>query len=126
MGEKIVKAQAMADKNAAKMYLGKKVLEVNPFHPMIKKLRALFEAKDESEEAAGAAKQGALLMYETSLLESGFEPEDPRAYEILNDKLGVEAKATVVDDFEYEKEEAVEKEEAETGEDDWEDDKEDL
>ena len=132
--EKIVKAQAMADKNAAKMYLGKKVLEVNPFHPMIKKLRLLFEAKDESEEAAAAANQGALLMYETSLLESGFEPEDPRAYaarvyEVLNDKLGVEAKAPVVDDFEYEKEEEkkdTEEEEVEMGGDDWEDDKEEL
>ena len=34
--ERIIKAQTMADKEAANMYLGKKVLEINPFHPSIK------------------------------------------------------------------------------------------
>ncbi|UPR01305.1 heat shock protein Hsp90 [Chloropicon primus] len=110
--EKIVKAQAMADKNAAKMYLGKKVLEINPWHPSIKKLKALYEDDAEAQEV----KEAATLMYETSLLESGFEPQDPRmyakaVYNVLNDKLGVDKDAPIVDDFVYEEEKKEEEEE---------------
>ena len=105
--ERIVKAQTMADPNQVRMYLGKKVLEVNPFHPSIKKLKEMFENDAESE----TAKDMAALMYATSLLESGFELADPRAYakrvyDVLNEKFGIDG--DVVDDFEYKEEEEEE------------------
>ena len=120
--EKIVRAQAMADQNAARMYLGKKVLEVNPNHPSIKRIRELWV--EEGEEAAGAgtpASEAAVLMFQTSLLESGFEPAEPRSYaalvyKVLNDRLGVSEDAKVVDDFVYKEEEEEEEEEVEVDE----------
>ena len=118
--EKIVRAQAMADQNAARMYLGKKVLEVNPNHPSIKRIRELWV--EEGEEAAGAgtpASEAAVLMFQTSLLESGFEPAEPRSYaalvyKVLNDRLGVSEDAKVVDDFVYKEEDEEEVEVDET------------
>jgi len=109
--ERIAKAQALADPEANQMYLGKKVLEVNPFHPAIKKLKELFEQDEEGEEA----RQMAVLMYETSLLESGFEPSDARGYakrvyEVMHWKFGVDSEADIVDDFVYEEEEEEEEE----------------
>eukprot|EP00216_Chloropicon_sp_CCMP2111_P004594 CAMPEP_0198247920 /NCGR_PEP_ID=MMETSP1446-20131203/46722_1 /TAXON_ID=1461542 ORGANISM="Unidentified sp, Strain CCMP2111" /NCGR_SAMPLE_ID=MMETSP1446 /ASSEMBLY_ACC=CAM_ASM_001112 /LENGTH=861 /DNA_ID=CAMNT_0043932249 /DNA_START=77 /DNA_END=2662 /DNA_ORIENTATION=- len=113
--EKIVKAQAMGDASVGAIYFGKKVLEINPFHPSIKKLKTLFEQHhsgddgDDGDTSAGdEAKAMAIVMYETSLLESGFEPADSRkyarkVYDMVNLRLGVDPNISaedIVDDFE--------------------------
>jgi HSP90 family molecular chaperone len=41
--ERIVKAQALADPNTSRSWIGKKVLEINPKHPIIQELNKLVQ-----------------------------------------------------------------------------------
>merc|ERR1712070_180655 len=66
--EKIMRAQAMGDNRAMEYMRGKKILEINPNHQIIKGSR-------DSNASSMVA-----LMYETALLTSGFNIESPRDY----------------------------------------------
>ena len=48
---------------------GKRILEINPHHPLITELKQRFEADKDSSTTASLAS----LLYETALLESGFQ-----------------------------------------------------
>ena len=94
--ERIMKAQALSDDGRMAYMRGRKTLEINPSHPIIKAL------KEKSEDDAGDedTKRTALIMYETALLESGFMFEEPkgfagRLFDMVRRDLGVEADAQV-------------------------------
>ena len=94
--ERIMKAQALSDDGRMAYMRGRKTLEINPGHPIIKAL------KEKSEDDAGDedTKRTALIMYETALLESGFMFEEPkgfagRLFDMVRRDLGVEADAEV-------------------------------
>jgi len=92
--EKIMRAQTMGDARAMEYMKGKKVMEINPAHPIILDLRAQVEARS----AGPAAEATALLLYETSLLTSGFSVESPsafatRVFGMMTSSIAGEAKA---------------------------------
>jgi len=94
--ERIMKAQALG--NQRPMMPSKKILEINPSHPIIVALNERFENKEQS------VKDIAWLLYEITLLSSGFTLDDPavftkRIHGLL--KLGL----NVQDDEEEEEEE---------------------
>jgi len=76
--EKITKAQAFnsPDKNQAYM-MGKKTLEINPAHPSIKELLKRIK---ENETADEETKDAASLLFESSLLSSGYNLVSPTDY----------------------------------------------
>ena len=61
--------QALGDAERASYMKGKRILEINPHHPLITELKQRFEADKDSSTTASLAS----LLYETALLESGFQ-----------------------------------------------------
>ncbi|NP_001311945.1 endoplasmin homolog precursor [Nicotiana tabacum] len=107
--ERIMQSQTLSDASKQAYMRGKRVLEINPRHPIIKELRERV-VKDPEDESV---KQTAQLMYQTALLESGFLLNDPkdfasRIYSSVKSSLNVSPDAAV------EEEEDVEEPEAET------------
>lgn len=90
--ERIMKASAFSDPSRAAMMRGQRTLEINPNHPLIVALKDKVVADVDDS----SAKSTAGLLYETALLESGFDPDDPKAftrgmYELMKGQLGVTA-----------------------------------
>jgi len=71
--ERIMKAQALKDTSTMGYMAAKKHLEINPDHAIVETLRA----KAEADKNDKAVKDLVMLLYETSLLTSGFSLEDP-------------------------------------------------
>ena len=71
--ERIMKAQALRDSSTMGYMAAKKHLEINPSHPIIDSLRL----KSEADKNDKSVKDLVLLLFETSLLSSGFSLEDP-------------------------------------------------
>merc|ERR1711865_411995 len=120
--EKIMKAQAFQNKDQISMMSGRKTLEINPNHPVITDL--LQKIKDDKENAA--AIDTAQVLFQTALIESGYEIADAtalvnRVYRLMSKELGVDPDAPMK---EIEVPEEEEEEEAEEEEDDEEDEKE--
>merc|ERR1712232_321384 len=116
--EKIMKAQAFQNKDQISMMSGRKTLEVNPNHPVVVDLLA--KIKDDKENAA--ALDTAQVLFQTALIESGYEIADPsalvnRVYRLMSKELGVDPDAPLaeveVPEEEEEEEEAEEEEEEE-------------
>jgi len=74
--ERIMKAQALKDTSTMGYMAAKKHLEVNPDHSIVETLRA----KAEADKNDKAVKDLVMLLYETSLLTSGFSLEDPQVH----------------------------------------------
>merc|ERR1711935_688765 len=67
--EKIMRAQAFQNKDQIQMMAGRKTLEINGNHPVIHDL--LSKIKDNKEDTT--AKNSAEMLFQTALIESGYE-----------------------------------------------------
>merc|ERR1712000_2990 len=94
--EKIMKAQAFQNKDQIGMMSGRKTLEVNANHPVVVDL--LSKIKADKEDAA--ALDTAQVLFQTALIESGYEIADPsalvnRVYRLMSKELGVDPDAPI-------------------------------
>jgi len=118
--EKIMKAQAFQNKDQMGMMAGRKTLEINANHPVI--IDILSKVKADKEDAA--ALDTAQVLFQTALIESGYEIADPsalvsRVYRLMSKELGVDPDAPVKEvEVPEEEEEAEEEEKDEEKEDD--------
>mmetsp|Transcript_129493 Transcript_129493/g.223762 ORF Transcript_129493/g.223762 Transcript_129493/m.223762 type:complete len:772 (-) Transcript_129493:168-2483(-) len=99
--ERIMKGQALADSGQT-MQTAKRIMEINPRHPVVDELRR--RVKDDAEDAA--AKDAAILMYEVAALRSGFQLEDTtsfadRMHKFMKVSLNLDADAGLVQEEEY-------------------------
>ena len=74
--ERIMKAQALRDNSMTSYMVSKKTLEINPKHGIVKELKAQLEKDQNSSNI----KDTVWLLYDTSLLNSGFSIEDPNTF----------------------------------------------
>jgi len=118
--EKIMKAQAFQNKDQISMMSGRKTLEINPNHPVV--IDLLNKVKESKDNAA--ALDTAQVLFQTALIESGYEIADPsalvsRVYKLMSKELGVDPDAPLKEvevPEEEEEEEAEEEEESEDSE----------
>jgi len=100
--ERIAKSQAFASKGkfegVTKM---KKTVEINPYHPFVRELleRVKSEVDQDTEESAK-------LLYEVSLINSGYQLEETntfsnRFYKVMSDAMGI-PRDSKVEEFELE------------------------
>jgi len=74
--ERIMKAQALRDTSMTSYMVSKKTMEINPKHGIIKEIKKLLD-KDSSNTTI---KDIVWLLYDASLLNSGFTVEDPNMF----------------------------------------------
>merc|ERR1739846_98879 len=115
--EKVMKAQAFQNKDQLGMMSGRKTLEVNPNHPVV--IDLLSKVKADKEDPA--AKDTAQVLFQTALIESGYELADAsalvnRVYRLMSKELGVDPDAPLTEVEVPEEEETEEEEEEEEGE----------
>merc|ERR1712014_27300 len=123
--ERVMKAQAFQNKEQISMMSGRKTLEMGPNHPVVVDLLSKIKADKEDK----TAKDTAHVLFQTALIESGYEIADPsalvsRVYRLMSKELGVDPDAPLKEvEVPEEEEEAEEEEEdkEEEGEDDEED-----
>ncbi|XP_065199815.1 heat shock protein 83-like [Planococcus citri] len=99
--ERIMKAQALRDSSTMGYMAAKKHMEINPDHPIIETLRQ----KADTDKNDKAVKDLVILLFETSLLSSGFNLEDPqvhatRIYRMIKLGLGIDEDDTVMQEDE--------------------------
>merc|ERR1719160_1193471 len=116
--EKIMKAQAFQNKDQLSMMSGRKTLEINPNHPVVVDLLTKVKADKEDKAALDTAQ----VLFQTALIESGYEIADPsalvsRVYRLMSKELGVDPDAPIKEVEVPEEEEEAEEEEKEEGED---------
>jgi len=97
--ERIMKAQALRDSSTMGYMAAKKQLEINPDHTIVKALKT----KAEADKNDKSVKDLVNLLFETSLMSSGFSLEDPtvhasRIYRMIKLGLGVEDDEEMIDD----------------------------
>merc|ERR1711876_61343 len=110
--EKVMKAQAFQNKDQLGMMSGRKTLEVNPNHPVVIDLLSKVKADKEDKPA----KDTAQVLFQTALIESGYELADAsalvnRVYRLMSKELGVDPDAPLTEVEVPEEEEEEEKEE---------------
>merc|ERR1711966_416127 len=112
--EKIMKAQAFQNKDQLSTMSGRKTLEINPNRPVIVDLLSKIKADKESTIALSSAE----VLFQTALIESGYEIADPsalvgRVYRLMSKELGVDPDAPLKEVEVPEEEEEAEEEEKE-------------
>ncbi|KAI3730343.1 hypothetical protein L1987_61513 [Smallanthus sonchifolius] len=107
--ERIMQSQTLSDASKQAYMRGKRVLEINARHPIIKELRERVVKNPED----ASVKTTAQLMYQTALMESGFMLPDPkdfasRIYDSVKASLNVSPDAVVEEEDEVEETPEVE------------------
>ncbi|KAF8100875.1 hypothetical protein N665_0214s0035 [Sinapis alba] len=87
--ERLMKAQALGDTSSLEFMRGRRILEINPDHPIIKDLNAACKNAPESSEATRVVD----LLYDTAIISSGFTPDSPaelgnKIYEMMAMAVG--------------------------------------
>merc|ERR1711935_67131 len=124
--ERVMKAQAFQNKDQLSMMSGRKTLEINPNHPVVADLLSKVKA-DKTDKAALDTAQ---VLFQTALIESGYEIADPsalvnRVYRLMSKELGVDPDAPLKEIEVPEEEEEAEEDDKEDGDDSDEKDDED-
>merc|ERR1712087_195162 len=124
--EKVMKAQSFQNKDQISMMSGRKTLEVNPNHPVIVDLLSKIKGDKDDKAALDTAQ----MLFQTALIESGYEIADPsalvnRVYRLMSKELGVDPDAPLKEvEVPEEEEEAEEEEEEEKDDEEREDESE--
>ncbi|XP_057961395.1 heat shock protein 90-5, chloroplastic [Malania oleifera] len=87
--ERIMKAQALGESSSLEFMKGRRILEINIDHPIIKDLNAACRYAPDSTDA----KRAIDLLYDTALISSGFSPDSPaelgnKIYEMMSMAVG--------------------------------------
>merc|ERR1711937_1090440 len=90
--ERIMQSQAFADNKRTSYLVSKKTMEINPRHPIIIELKKRAEENPDSDDTKDLAQ----LMYDTALLNSGFQMEDTtgfasRMYKLFKARLSLDS-----------------------------------
>merc|ERR1712183_938469 len=117
--EKIMKAQAFQNKDQISTMSCRKTLEVNANHPVVVDLLSKVKADKEDSAALDTAQ----VLFQTALIESGYEIADPsalvsRVYRLMSKELGVDPDAPIKEVEVPEEEEEAEEEDKEEKDDD--------
>merc|ERR1712176_365278 len=123
--ERVMKAQSFQNKDQVGMMSGRKTLEVNPNHPVIADLLSKVKADKDDKPAVDTAQ----VLFQTALLESGYEIADPsalvnRVYRLMSKELGVDPDARIKEVEVPEGAEEAEEDDKEEEDDEDEEDKE--
>merc|ERR1711943_85684 len=92
--ERVMKAQSFQNKDQVSMMSGRKTLEVNPNHPVVIDLLAKVKADKDDKPALDTAQ----VLFQTALIESGYEIADPsalvnRVYRLMSKELNIDPDA---------------------------------
>merc|ERR1711979_155093 len=104
-------------KDQLSMMSGRKTLEVNPNHPVVADLLA----KVKADKTDASAKTTAHVLFQTALIESGYDIADPsalvnRVYRLMSKELGVDPDAPLKEiEVPEEEEEAEEEDDKDEG-----------
>merc|ERR1711979_14753 len=109
--ERVMKAQAFQNKDQLTIMSGRKTLEINPNHPVVIDLLSKIKADKEDK----AAQDTAQVLFQTALIESGYDIADPsalvnRVYRLMSKELGVDPDAPLKEVEVPEEEEEAEEE----------------
>jgi len=118
--ERVMKAQSFQNKDQVNQMSGRKTLEINANHPVVADLLSKVKADKEDKVALDTAQ----VLFQTALIESGYEITDPsalvnRVYRLMSKELGVDPDAPLkeVEVPEGEEEEEAEEEDKDDSDD---------
>merc|ERR1712186_146682 len=116
--ERVMKAQSFQNKDQINMMSGRKTLEVNANHPVVVDLLSKVKADKEDKAALDTAQ----VLFQTALIESGYEIADPsalvnRVYRLMSKELGVDPDAPLKEIEVPEEEEEAEEDDKEESDD---------